>query len=245
IASLANLTTCVVSHVRGSTADSLKILATNATHLTQLSLIRCECPSDLDHIIAPLTKLTSLDVSYNDQIASMDCVSSLIHLTELNCSHTSLENLEFCSNLHLLHSLDVGYTCVTDLLPLQNLASLQSLSIRSTEVENLQPLASLSLTYLDMSYIPSITDLSPLPKSLIVLLMNECESIKDFTPLSGIIDLACLEGMGNPDFTDVEILFPLKGLDEVHLTGTGVEDVGILKRLFPNLEVVKDESEYK
>ncbi len=89
-----------------------------------------------------LKKLTTLDVSEDSTLYSIEGVDGLANLIDFNCSKTDVSELEPLQNLKNLRVLDISNTQVKSLRALQNLKSLQEIDCSNTEVRTLKYLFS-------------------------------------------------------------------------------------------------------
>ena len=106
--------------------------------------------------------LTELNLFWNNELADLSPLATLVNLQRLNCFDTQVADLSPLSALINLQELDCPDTQVEDLSPLADLVNLQGIYCSGTPVTDLSPLSALTnLRQFDCSF-TSTTDLSPL-----------------------------------------------------------------------------------
>ncbi|MBP7679369.1 MAG: hypothetical protein KA096_03025 [Bacteroidales bacterium] len=165
-----------------------------------------------------LAGLTSVDVSNVRGIGSLDPLTTLHRLEELNVSNTGLNNINPVSSLVRLRKLDVSGNPVADLSPVSTLPVLTHLNISNTAVLKLDALDGIrSLESLNCSG----------------------TQIKKLDPLSGLVNLRKLECYG----TGINNLKPLAGLTMLkqlvcYNTRLSAKKIAAFKEGHPGVEVV-------
>ena len=186
--------------------------------------------------VPELTDLTEINLSHT-MIDDLSPLTNLNKLTSINCSSTkvtSLEPLRYATNLK---ELDCSNTGVTDLTTIEGLKNLSYLNLSHTPVSDIQTLANLvGLSRLDLSY-SQVTDLSPLSGLPALTDLNIAgTSITDLTPLSGISTLHNL----NIDSTTLTDVTPLDSLQNLHIlqaNNSKISDITSLSGL-PSLKYI-------
>lgn len=127
-----------------------------------VSLIKNPSKEELHQII----KITSLNIAGKQQIQSLDPLSNLSQLKEINCQGTGIENLDALGALSDLTDLNFSDTRVSDIRPLQKLSKLHRLVLDRTSVDSFAPLMQLE----ELQYV--YCDNSPIPENEIVEFMR-------------------------------------------------------------------------
>ncbi|MCF6184746.1 MAG: hypothetical protein L3J56_09020, partial [Bacteroidales bacterium] len=86
-------------------------------------------------ILKNLKQLTTLDVSQNISLFSLEGLNYLPELTDLNCSETNIDDLTPLSKLKILQRLDISKTKVETLRPIQLVKSLQDIDCSDTKIK--------------------------------------------------------------------------------------------------------------
>lgn len=210
--------------------------------------------------LSGLVKQTVVDVSGNEQIRSLEPLSELSGLVELNCSNTLVSDLFPLRNLNRLEVLDLsntpvnditalqyssslkqiycGFSLLNDLSPIAGLYKLEKLSCQGLRIDQTSFLAGLTgLVELDLSEtrIPNLSDLAELDK-LEELTVSET-AIRSLDQVSSFPRLRYL----NAEHTSVTTLEPLTGLEKLEvlkISNTGiaslkpVHGISTLKRIY-------------
>ena len=87
-------------------------------------------------ILKDLKNLTTLDVSQNISLFSLDGVNYMPELVYLNCSESNVDNLLPLSKLKNLQRLDCSNTKTESLRPLQLVKSLQDIDCSGTKIKS-------------------------------------------------------------------------------------------------------------
>jgi hypothetical protein len=165
-----------------------------------------------------LASLTVLDLTGNREITSVQPLTTLHRLEELNFANGMMKDITPLHDLVRLKKLNLSGNPVEDLTPISSLPNLKQLDISNTAIEKLDALKTrVSLEYLNFSG----------------------TKIKKLDPLATLVNLKKLECYN----TDISNLKPLINL--VHLrqlvcynTKLSVKKVDALKEQMPELEVV-------
>lgn len=91
-----------------------------------------------------ISNIKSIDISNNGNINTVEPLSVLFNLEELNCENTRVSNIAALQDLTNLQTLNVSKTNVTDLSPIQGLKALKSINFNETEVASITPLKDLN-----------------------------------------------------------------------------------------------------
>ena len=190
--------------------------------------------SDLSPL-ANLTRLTWLNLAYNDNISDLSSLSGLTNLTELYLTG-QLSDLSPLSGLTRLTNLSLNSTAISDISPLKDLINLKELlldgpSTAGTAIEDLSPLSDLtSLTKLSLDG-NRISDISPLSD-----LTNLTELYFGFAPISDISPLSDLTNLTRLGFrvSQISDISPLSGLTNLiwlNFSFGDISDISPLKDL--------------
>lgn len=134
--------------------------------------------------------LEAIDLSGNRGISSLQPLTTLNRLTDLNISNGALQDVSPLSDLIRLQKINLSGNPVVDLMPISRLPQLKTLDISNTAVLKLDLIATLvTLEQLNCSG-TQIKKLDPLAK-LINLKKLECYNtgINNLKPLTGLIRL--------------------------------------------------------
>ena len=97
-----------------------------------------------------LSKLETLNMNISP-IESLDALTGLKNLTELDVYGTDVSDLGQVRKLSNLKTLNISQTKISDISPLEDLSKLQRLTIYKTDISNIDSIKNLSnLTYLDI-----------------------------------------------------------------------------------------------
>ena len=165
-----------------------------------------------------LAALTSIDISNNRDITSLEPLKTLHRLEGLNLSNCAMTDISPVSDLVRLKKLNLSGNPVTDLTPLSNLPMLVQLDVSNTAITRLDALAQI--------------------KALEQLSCSGTQ-IKKLDPLAGLVNLKKLECYG----TGISNLKPLAGLTRLNQlvcynTKLSAKKVAAFKEGRPGLEVV-------
>ena len=198
-----------------------------------------------------ITKITDVNISNNQEILSLDPVSELSDLKNLNCSNTKIEDISPIRNLNKINSLDISNTPITDISDLRYTNEIKSfkadnvklkdieiiglyhqltyLSLTGTDVDNIRGLSTCeSLTDLDLSNTKLTSmDSVVLPVSLTYLNISNT-GISDLTPIENLENLQLLI-IDNTLVTDLTPISKLNRLNELQCRFTEISDIMPLK----------------
>ncbi|EOV5934975.1 class 1 internalin InlE [Listeria monocytogenes] len=177
------------------------------------------------------TLLGKADVT--DEVTQTD-LDSVTHLSAKSAGITTIEGLQYLTNLSELELID---NQVTDLNPLKNLTKITELRLSGNPLKDVSALAGLkNLKTMDLIY-TDITDVTPLAGlSNLQFLSFGSTQVSDLTPLANLSKLTTLNAM-NSKVSDVSPLTGLSNLTEVYLEENQISDVSPLAKL-PNLSIV-------
>ena len=186
-----------------------------------------------------LENLTSLDVGARRFIVpeELDVIAELTQLKSLNLSYQEfLGDLQPLTNLTKLVSLElIGCLNLIDLSGLSELVNLEKLDLSScNQLSNLKPLTALkSLVWLKIEECEAVADLTPLSEITTLKFFNlsNCKSITDISPLAGLNQLKFLDLIGCDSLTDLTPLSNLTNLNELHLGGDSIDNLSTVATL--------------
>ncbi|MDE3000995.1 MAG: leucine-rich repeat domain-containing protein [Gemmatimonadota bacterium] len=187
--------------------------------------------SDLSPL-ANLTRLTWLDLSYNDNISDISSLSGLINLTHLNLS-TNSRISDFSTLSSLANLADLYLFGISDVSVLSGLTNLKTLSINSTDLSDISSLSGLtnlselrltgpSTIGTDISDLSSLSGLTNLTK-----LRLSGHRIADISSLSGLTNLTELYF----SFAPISDISPLSGLTRLTKLGFHVSNISDISSL--------------
>lgn len=151
---------------------------------------------------ALLTELNK-GADYSITVDDMKSIDSLYAYGE---KISSIEGLQYCTNLK---TLDLDYNSISDISPLKNLTNLQTLYLIGNKIS-------------DISYLSALKDLN-----VLFLINNE---ISDLTPLKNLTNLNFLEVNSNK-FTDYSPILSLTNLSNLFLEHNNIDDISGLSSL--------------
>jgi len=129
-----------------------------------------------------ITRVKKIDISENQSINTLEPVTNLVMLNELNCQGTAITDLTPVKNLTDLTKLNFSNTRVTDISPVANLTKLVELRFDGSEVTTIQPimgLEELKWVYCDETLVDkkeAVDFMIKHPECLLVYQTRELES---------------------------------------------------------------------
>ncbi|MFK5856344.1 MAG: hypothetical protein QM503_09455, partial [Bacteroidota bacterium] len=205
-----------------------------------------------------LINQTSLSVAYNRSINSLEPVSMLHRLEEVELQRTSISDLTPLAGLTNLENINLDQTNTTSLEPLSSLNNLVTISFVDTEIDNLNPLLksnNIEKIYCDKSLITTniALDFKNLhPNCLIVyqsedlrlwwnnldvewqqmlgnqLNLPESPSNEE---LQQLVDLNVLNIKNNLSISNLNPLHIFVSLDELNVNSTSITDISPITSL--------------
>ena len=173
-------------------------------------------PNDAE--LHQIIQLTSIEITGQDNIRTLNQLDEILQLKELSFSNTRINDLWFLRKHRSLEKLDCSNNPISSLGPLTSLTNLIYINCENTPVEDLEPLASLY--------------------RLETLICGGTQ-IKDLKPLADIHSLTTLD-VSNTDIRNlrhIQSLFNLKLL-KCYNTKLSSKSVDKFKEGLPELEVV-------
>lgn len=175
--------------------------------------------SDYSPTISDMESLTSLYViNYNDpedeQVSSLEGLQYCTNLKTLNLSDNKITDISPLSDLSNLSTLYISTNEISDISPLKNLSNLSKLELSWNEISDISPLTHLSsLTELGLTgnNISDISFLSNLSK--LTRLYLSCNKISNISPLASLSNLTFLSLSSN-EISDISPLANLSNLKE-------------------------------
>lgn len=207
----------------------------------------------VDNRLKQISGIKTLDLSFNPLLVSLEPLSQLTALEDLNISNTPVNDITPLRNLSKINTLSLSSTLVTDLSPLQYLSNIRELYLHETAINDISVLAHLRNLEKLFAFNTAIRDISALEKlSKMTVLraghtnIEQLDAIKNLTelkilevnqtpisslnPVAGLIHLQQL----NIDQTNVADLSPLSNMNELNLlqlNETKVSDLAPLENL--------------
>jgi serine/threonine protein kinase len=136
----------------GKNLDDISVLA----ELTNLESLDISFNYDISDIsaLSELTNLKSLDISYTD-ISDISALAGLTNLEKLSCNFTEVSDIQALKNLTNLTSLEIYYNNISDISALAGLTNLTNLDVDSNNISDISVLAGLTmLDYLNLNNNP-------------------------------------------------------------------------------------------
>ena len=171
-------------------------------------------PAKFYGFLSQIGGLKEISLAGNKDISSIEPLSKLSSLKNVNLSNTLVSDLMPLRNLNGLENLDISGTPVTSLDPLRYNNNIKSLKLKKTQILSLDLVAGFSLLeVLDFSN-TLVKDLLPL-KDLTSLkdLRFSGTKVTDLQPISGLTSMEIFY------FTDVQVsdITPLKNFSNLQL----------------------------
>ena len=85
-----------------------------------------------------ITNLSELDCSGNMLITNLHPITQIENLKKINCSNTSITNLDVLANKRLLEVLDISYTSILSLEPLEKLENIKLIKCYHTDISQIE-----------------------------------------------------------------------------------------------------------
>lgn len=163
-----------------------------------------------------------------DYSITVDDMKSIDSLYAYGKKISSIEGLQYCTNLK---TLDLDYNSISDISPLKNLTNLQTLYLIGNKISDISYLSGLKNLNVLFLINNEISDLTPL-KNLTNLNFLEVNSNK-FTDYSPILSLTNLSNLflEHNNIDDISGLSSLTNLVKLDLAGNNIQDISSLKSL--------------
>ena len=200
--------------------------------------------------LAGLTRLESLDISFNRRITDISPLAGLPRLESLDIFSnpitdiSPLKNLPNLTKLRFsgpnfwqladmvnLQYLDIAATKIADISPLAELKNLLNLNLSYNQIVDLTPLTELeNLQWLNLEFNRQITDISPLAELKNLQWLNlDFNKINDINALSGLVRLEELSIIQNR-IVDLKPLVDNPGLGQGDLVIVGTNPLSKISR---------------
>ena len=216
------------------------------------STIACDMPV-LYESLTDITKITDIDVSHNNNITTLEPLSELSELQNLDCSNTNVDDISPIRNLNKINTLAISNTQISNISDLRYTNNIKTLTAENLHIDNIEiiglygQLTNLSIKGTDVSDISALEnceqlvnldisgtkvttlDSIMLPQSIRFLDISDTE-ISDITPLATLENLQVLI-IDNTQVTDISPLSNSSKLNELQCSNTAVGDIMPLKDL--------------
>lgn len=198
-----------------------------------------------------VTQKQSVDISGIREIISVEPLSELSDLTNLDITGTSVDDIAILRNANKLKSLRANSTLINDISPLKYCITLEELEVGNTNIDDLSVLASLrNLKKLDISntlasrladlknctrlaslnmsgcLISHIAPLQDLEQLTVLDISNT--TVRDLGPINKLTTLQSLDISGTP-ITRLDALAETQNLRELRCSKTNISDLTPLK----------------
>ncbi|HAK0982816.1 TPA: class 1 internalin InlE [Listeria monocytogenes] len=192
-----------------------------------------------DPVVADNVKILLGKTDVTDEVTQTD-LDSVTHLSAKSAGITTIEGLQYLTNLSELELID---NQVTDLNPLKNLTKITELRLSGNPLKDVSALAGLkNLKTMDLIY-TDITDVTPLAGLSNLQVLNlDINQITDITPLAGLSNLQFLS-FGSTQVSDLTPLANLSKLTTLNAMNSKVSDVSPLTGLSNLTEVYLEENQ--
>ncbi|MGK7391470.1 MAG: leucine-rich repeat domain-containing protein [Candidatus Cyclobacteriaceae bacterium M2_1C_046] len=187
--------------------------------------------------LSKLTELEQLDMAHT-RITDLSPLRNLTKITFLNATNSQVEDLEALRYFFKLKSLLLDETQVDSIGVLENLTNLKILSLKHLPINNLDPLK--PLKNLEELYLinTSISSIEPVNEtSSLQVLDISYTPVKSLPPLNEMKNLKVLD-ISHTDVDDIQPVSNLNNLEEIHFDSTSIdsldalEDINSLKRIY-------------
>ena len=232
ISALKNLTNLTELNLDNNKITNISDIS-DLANLQELSFTNNKVTvSDLS-IFSKFTKLTKLIVNVDDNVKSLDAISNLKSLTDLQIYGSKISDLSGLRNLTKLDYLSIynggsGAT-ITSLDDISNLTGLVDLYIADSRISDLSPLKGLTklnilhIGVADGADISALAGLSNLDD--LILLRGK---ISNLSPLNNIRKLHKLNVKAADNVTDLSSISNLTNLGELDISGRNISNISAL-----------------
>lgn len=226
------------------------------TILKESSKITSDAPTKEE--LAAITNIDKLNLQGNSSIKSLNAISKLHKLRELNAGQTGITDLTPLRDNTDLTYLNIDETEVHDLSPISGLLKLTALHADKSKIESIAPLSNLKnlkKLYADQTILHDITALEFLEQNPTCLLIyktihlnrwwaNLSEPWKEvFKKHMGTDTTTSRENLhqltavrrfefSNPAVTDLSALSEFVQLKELHFSGTAIREIPPLENIY-------------
>ncbi|EHE4682994.1 leucine-rich repeat domain-containing protein [Listeria monocytogenes] len=192
-----------------------------------------------DPVVADNVKILLGKTDVTDEVTQID-LDSITHLSAESAGITTIEGLQYLTNLSELELID---NQVTDLSPLTNLTKITELRLSGNPLKDVSALAGLkNLKRMDLIY-TDITDVTPLTGLSNLQVLNlDINQITDITPLANLSNLQFLS-FGSTQVSDLTPLTNLSKLTTLNAEDSKVSDISPLASLSNLTEVYLEENQ--
>jgi Leucine-rich repeat (LRR) protein len=191
-------------------------------------------PADVTPIYEQLKTLSGmkvLDISGDSTLTTLDAVSQLTHLVEINLSNTPVTNLSPLRNLNKLEKINCSGAAVRAIDDLRYASNLTSLDISNTGISDLSVVANFrKLNHLNLSY-SAVTSLHPLAGlpvlsqlSLSGISLNDPNELRQLTALTNL-------DLSNSEMENINPLDSLFQLQNLNIDSTSIVSLAPLGKL--------------
>lgn len=175
--------------------------------------------SEFYRYLGEIVNATSLDLSGSKTIATLDPLTKLSSLQEVNLAGCAVSDLTPLRNLNKLEKLDISNTLISSLDPLQFCLNINRLRMKGSKVS-------------DLSVLPAFKNLSVLDIS--------ATPVRSLAPLAELTAMKDLRLAGTA-VSDLQPLKSLTGIEILSLSGSGVTDLAPLSEM-QNLHILLADS---
>lgn len=196
--------------------------------------------------LSEFSKKTSVDISYNNTIHSLEPLAEMSNITSLDCSNTDIFDISPIRNLNKISNVNISNTQIDDIsclkynnimvfradkTPLTDISTiayfnqLTTLSLSGNAITDITPLNNCErLVNLDISE-TSITSLDSVTLSPSIHYINMSNTeISDLTPIENLVELQGLN-INNTLVSDLTPLSNMHKLNEIQCNNTEIGDI--------------------
>jgi len=188
--------------------------------------------------LSAILKKTQIDISDNEKVTSLEPLSELSGLININASGTTVTSLMPLRNLNKLEVLDISNTPVDDLTPIKYSNSIKELNCSYTLIRDPEPLA--GLTNIEQLSLSGLR-ISNIGFTLVLKKLTSFDGsetlIHDANPLSLLMQLQNIDLKGSL-ISDLSFASKLDQLKYLNVENTPVSTVEPLSTLH-QLEILK------
>ncbi|KAF0131746.1 MAG: hypothetical protein FD155_270 [Bacteroidetes bacterium] len=187
--------------------------------------------SAIDNRLKQISSMKTLDISFNFQVVSLEPVSQLNELEEINFSNTPVNDVSPLRNLSKLKTLFMSSSLVRDLTPLQYATNIEEVYIHDTDVEDITTLEHFRNLKKIYCFNTGIRNLSPVATlTQLTILKAGNTLVEDLQPLSKLVNIRILD-LSQTLITDIQALEPLVNLQQLNIDKTLVKDLSPLRKM--------------
>jgi len=187
--------------------------------------------SVIDNRLKQIASIKTLDISFNLQAVSLEPVSQLNELEEINFSNTPVNDVSPLRNLSKLKTLYLSSSLVRDLTPLQYATNIEEIYCHDTDIEDITTFEHFRNLKKVYCFNTGIRDIGPITSlTQLTILKAGNTLIENIEPLQKLNNLRILD-LSQTLITDIKSLESLVNLQQLNIDKTLVEDLSPLCKM--------------